>query len=268
MKMEISLEDLKQIELNLLITFADFCDKNNFRYYLCGGTLLGAIRHKGFIPWDDDIDILMPRPDYNRLLNQKSKNISEYIKLVDWKTGGTRYPFIKVVDTRTKIKEKYVDSATNVWIDVFPIDGNPASDIKNRFLYRKVLFIRKLLLISVARLGEGTTFRRKIVKGLVSPFAKLIGSSKLCDIINAQAQAYNFEKCSMIGGVLWGYGPQERLNKNAFLSPISVQFENHFFNAPSNYHEYLTNLYGDYMKLPPLEKRVTHAFDAWWEEIE
>lgn len=271
MKKNITSEDLKQIELNILCEFDKICSRENLRYYLCGGTLLGAVRHKGFIPWDDDIDVLMPRPDYNILLNTISSDcLPEYMEIQTWKNGKNQYPFIKIVDTRTHVQEKYLNTSfdAHVWIDIFPLDGNPSNDFKNKFLYKKVKFYRFLLTTGISRYGKGTTAFRTLVKAFFYPLALLLGNYNLCKLVDKASSRYDFGKCKFVGGVLWGYGPQERLCKDEYLPITKLEFEKHLFNAPSNYDTYLSNLYGNYMVLPPVENRIVHGFEAWWEEEE
>ena len=262
-----SLEELKKIELELLLAFDEFCKKNNLKYYLCGGTLLGAVRHKGFIPWDDDIDVFMPRPDYNKLLNMQIDNVvKDNFKLLKWINDTTSYPFMKLVNSCTKVREYYIAEkyTTNVWIDIFPVDGNPRSCLACTYLYKGCFFLRKLLSINTADLNHSTTSLKRILKKIFSPLSNAIGVHTLCNVIDRFASQYDFEKSVFVGGVLWGYGPQERLLKKDFLKSTTVVFEGHEFPAPSNYDTYLRNLYGDYMKLPPVEKRVAHTFEAWW----
>lgn len=263
---KIDLQEIKKIELNMLLEFKSICEKYKLRYYLCGGTLLGAIRHKGFIPWDDDIDILMPRPDFNILMDMTDIDLPSSIKITKWKNYSSPYPFIKIVDLRTCISEKYKakDTLNYIWIDIFPIDGNPESKFKNFFFYKKIKLLKRLLLISISDTSKGTTRIRNVIKKIIYPFATKLGSHDLCRIMDRESSKYPFESSKYIGGVLWGYGPQERLSKEDFLKSTTVVFEGHEFPAPSNYDTYLHNLYGDYMKLPPVEKRVTHSFEAWW----
>lgn len=270
---KLELNEIKQIELSLLIEFDAFCKRHNLYYVLCGGTLLGAIRHKGFIPWDDDIDVLMPRPDYERLMSMEknmANEVPQYMKMFFWKNGTSNYPFIKWVDSRTQISEQYYDDNTSahIWIDIFPIDGNPDDEISLQKLYQKSIRMRKLLLLKYARAGEGKTKLKKVAKIFVKPLVRMLNTSKMCQILDAQASTYDFGSSRYIGGVLWGYGPQERIEKEEFMKPVQVEFEGHEFNAPSNYDAYLRGLYKDYMKLPPKEKRVTHSYKAYIEENE
>ena len=119
---KLSSEEIKQIELNLLLKLDEICKKYKLRYYLCGGTLLGAVRHKGFIPWDDDIDVLMPREDFEKLLRLEKKQKQDTVeKIVSWKSGNSIYPFIKLINTNTVLKEKYLSEefTTGIWIDIF-----------------------------------------------------------------------------------------------------------------------------------------------------
>ena len=103
-------DEVKKIELQLLLKFDELCKKHDLQYSLCGGTLLGAIRHKGFIPWDDDIDVMMPRDDFEKLLKLEKTQASDQVeKLVSWKSGKSIYPFIKMINTKTVLKEKYLD---------------------------------------------------------------------------------------------------------------------------------------------------------------
>lgn len=269
---KLSVDEIKQVELQLLLDFDHLCKKNNLYYTLCGGTLLGAIRHKGFIPWDDDIDVLMPRPDFDRLINNDHIDYScipDYAKVVHWKDGSMNYPFMKLVDTRTRMDAKYFNAEmniNNIWIDIFPIDGNPDNPKELRRVYRKSLFLRKLLTLQLAQKGEGKSRFKRIVKPVFIRICSLIPTHFLCEKIDNLGRKYDFNSVKNIGGIVWGYGPQERIRKSGYMKPVKVEFEGYTFNAPSNYDEYLTNLYHDYMQLPPEDKRVTHDIVAYMDE--
>lgn len=266
---KLSHREVQEVELNILVEFDKFCKKNNLYYTLSGGTLLGAIRHKGFIPWDDDIDVMMPRPDFDRLLYGKdldTSDLPDYLHIASWKDKSLPFPFIKVLDSRTKTDVDFYNEKLNVneiWIDVFPIDGNPDDDTELKNIFKKSLRLRKVLNLKLAKSGEGKTAFKRFFKPFLIQLFKVVDIYALCEKIDRLSKTYDFDKCTKVGGITWGYGPQERIDKKAFLTGTGVEFENGTFNAPSNYHEYLTGLYKDYMQLPPEEKRVIHGLDAY-----
>lgn len=263
---EIDINEIKQIELEMLIEFDAFCKKNNLRYYLAGGTLLGAIRHKGFIPWDDDIDLVMPREDYNKLLDMEKNVLSDDMSLITWRNGSI-YPFIKIINNKTLVYEYMNNKPTSVWIDIFPIDKNPEDQRINRKFYKQMFYIRKSVEMSNARFGTGSSKLKTIRRSILHPFFSLIGTKKLCELTNKYAQKYKDTNSKYIGCVVWGYGEKEKVREDSFFKAIQVEFEGHLFPAPSSYDEYLTNLYGDYMKLPPVGERVTrHDIKAYRKE--
>ena len=256
----------------MLLSFREICEKNNLYYTLCGGTLLGAVRHKGFIPWDDDIDVLLPRPDYDRLINRFGIDLSflpDYYKLVSWKEYTFDYPFMKLTDTRTQIENPYlgkVFQSNHIWIDIFPIDGNPEDDQELEKLFRHAIFIRQLIRLKTANPNAGKTRLKRFLKPLLVNLISRMDNQKLCKKLDDISKTYSFEDSKHIGGVLWGYGPQERIDKEAYLTPVPIQFEGEIFNAPSNYEEYLSHLYGDYMTLPSVDKRFTHEITGYIED--
>lgn len=269
---KLELSEIKDIELNLLTEFDKLCRKNHLYYTLSGGTLLGAIRHKGFIPWDDDIDVMMPRPDYDRLLNDldiDKSGLPEHMRLASWKNGEINYPFIKLVDTRTKISVDYYNPEYDVdslWIDIFPIDGNPSDEKQLRRIQGKSKLYRKILCLRMAKEGEGKTFFKRMFKPVLIRLLSFVRPSVMCRRIDALARSYDFEQSEYAGCIVWGYGPGERMHKANYLKPMEVEFEGRTFIAPASYDEYLTGLYHNYMQLPPEDKRKVHGIDAYMKQ--
>jgi lipopolysaccharide cholinephosphotransferase len=270
MNKEISLAEIRKIELNLLKELVKVCKGNNLRYFLAGGTLLGAIRHHGFIPWDDDIDVLMPRKDYMQLIAIFKAENKENLKIFSiYYNSDYYYTFLKLVDTRTKMidPQKLVVKDLGVGIDIFPMDGMPEDKAATKRLLKKIRRYSKMQY--AARLPAFPNNYRwyKMMQMSVRYFlGKRIGYKKLIQKIENLATQYDFEICDYIGCLVAGYGIKERVSKKAFESTIKVQFEDGFFDAPIGYEEYLSNLYGDYMQLPPKEKRVLpHKNKAYWK---
>lgn len=263
---EIQTEDAKMLK-----TIIEYCNKHNITYYLCGGTLLGAIRHKGFIPWDDDIDIIMPRPEYDKFekLVKKDNYKIEELEINAFEFGNLNKPFIKVNNPNIIIDNHFLEDEyeKNLWIDIFPMDGLPEDDEKCKKIFRKSLFLRKVLSMITVKdsviIKETKNKATMPAKFLVRIFLRNeFGYRLISKKIIKNSKKYQYDKCEYVGGSLWGYGPQERMKKENMKS-IIVEFEGIKANTFACYDEYLTNLYGDYMQLPPVEKRIVHNIKAY-----
>jgi lipopolysaccharide cholinephosphotransferase len=270
MNKKISLPEIREIELDLLKELVKVCKANNLRYFLAGGTLLGAIRHQGFIPWDDDIDVLMPRKDYMQLVEIFNVENKENMKIFSiYNNSDYYYSFLKLVDTRTTLIEhqKLLIKDLGVSIDIFPMDGMPESRVETKRLLKKIRQYYKMQY--AARLPGFSSDCRwyKFVQMYVRYIlAKRIGYKKLIKNIENLTTKYDYETSDYIGCSVAGYGIKERVSKKAFESAIEVQFEDGYYNAPIGYDEYLSNLYGNYMQLPSKEKRVSgHKTEAYWK---
>ena len=254
-------EEQKNIMLDLLQKTADFCEKNNIRYFLCGGTLIGAIRHKGFIPWDDDIDISMPRPDYDRFISlfNKPENYYQVICMENNKEYG--FPFAKVHDTRTFVNElQYAKDQFGVYIDIFPIDG--VGEDEQVF---RILRLRKLL-----HTKKANYFQRTIAKKIINTFGKILllpfSAHYILKLMDKEARKYPYGSTPRAGIIINPYGTREIMDLHIFDKSIPKQFENGNYMVPEGYDAWLRSIYGDYMQLPPEDKRYSpHVSIAYWK---
>jgi len=262
-----TIEETKQVELDILIAFANFCDRHQLKYYLAYGTLIGALRHKGFIPWDDDIDVQMPREDYNRLIDIFDEmNTVEHIQLVNPNDKKARHSFVKLIDIRTVKIESGVDyqfGELGVDIDVFPIDGQPDSDnVFNRW-YKKLHNYYQLYTYCVLKpIGS-----LKRVVG-VAILRALINKRLLNRKINRLHAEYPYEQSKYVGAIESAFNSiKNRFEKECYSDHILVEFEGHLFKAPIKYDYILTKMYGNYMEFPPTEKQVTHHSNiTYWRD--
>lgn len=255
--------EIKTRLLEMLDLFVAFCTQNNIRFSLSGGTLLGAIRHHGFIPWDDDIDLCVPRPDYEKLLSMRNQFYSqtglEITGFMDLDPHET--PFIKIIDKNYPAKIGTDIDWSFLWIDVFPVDGLPEDLNRTKMIYNKALLCRRFifLLISTPE-SKSNSFARLFMKTIGTACRALPGSlknaNKSLDKINKSITYGATQYCGVVG---WGmYGAGERFSKSDFENFTTVDFEGHKYPAMGCWHEYLTGIYGDYMQLPPIDKRKTH----------
>ena len=257
----IDADELKAIQLDLLRKTAEFCEKNSIRYFLCGGTLLGAIRHKGYIPWDDDIDISMPRPDYDKFINtfNKPNNYYQVIAMSNDRRYG--FPFAKVHDTRTFVDElQYAKDHFGVYIDIFPIDG--VGEDEQVF---RILRLRKLL-----HTKKANYFQRTLLKKVINSCGKIIllpfSTHYILKMMDKEARKYPFGSTSRAGIIINPYGTREIVDLTVFDNPIPMRFEDREYMVPAAYDKWLRSIYGDYMQLPPEDKRHSpHVSIAYWK---
>lgn len=261
----LSLREIQTSELKIFDALVSFLDENNIPYFLAGGTMLGAIRHKGFIPWDDDIDIAIPRPDYERFLRlTKNSPIDGYFPVLSARYTNLHYPFIKIIDPNIVISGKSSDDK-NLWVDVFPVDGFPKDIKKSKRIVRRAKFYKGIMYLKqtcfVDLFKEDKTLFNRILRVILKPFSLLFPAMFCAKRIEAIAQKYDYSSSSYCGVIAWGYGIQERIPKK-YTEQKSVIFENRRCSGIVGYDYYLSSLYGNYMELPPVEKRSTHSIDA------
>lgn len=270
-KQQIFLDELRRLEFNLLTMVVSICDANQLRYYLGYGTLLGAVRHKGFIPWDDDIDILMPRPDYLRLIEIIDQGNFANMKMLSLQNEKDYfYPFAKLIDTRTILyldcnQTEEVELGVN--IDIFPLDGLPENIHKSNILLITMYVLRIIWAVSNKKFPhQGKTWYIRLVKMVLAVFFKPFGYKRVLRVMDYFATRYAYDSSNYIGCVVWGEGPQERINRKYFTNADKLEFEGKQFVVPYDYDRYLSNIYGDYMQLPPENERISqHKWQAYWK---
>lgn len=263
---EIKLEELKVIQLDVLQAIHDFCQNNEIIYSLACGTALGAVRHKGYIPWDDDIDIYLLRDDYNKLLQSYPKG-GRYQLISMERNGEWDRPYAKAYDSSTVFDENYYCSVKiGVGIDVYPVDYVPEDfDEWKRFDNRRRRW-QKYLIMKQIRFNKerpaSKNFFILLAKTMLLPFSR----RTISKFIDSRIKVYNSIGGQWVFESAQGMIQKNRFNKKVFEQTIPVEFEDRKFMLFKDYDEYLKNGYGDYMKLPPVEKRVAHhSYKAYWK---
>jgi len=259
-----STEDLKGLHDVLLMMLKDIdrvCKENNIKYNLCGGTMLGAVRHQGFIPWDDDIDISMLREDYERFINLDKScfNYGMFIEHIG-NTLGYGHVFAKVMLPGTINRERFTENVNchkNIYIDIFPIDDTTSNMRKLKSQYNKCRILSKLLLLNCNYKFEPNTVVKKFIYYCGYKFSKLLNKEKLYKSWFKAATKYSNVKNETRMVMFACY----KLEKEAMPSyyydeQTEISFEGSYFSCPKMYEEYLTHLYGDFRKLPPKENQI------------
>ena len=258
------MNDFQKKLLEVYESFQKFCKQHDIQYYAYGGTLIGAIRHHGFIPWDDDIDVLMLPEDYQKFCSFKGK-INDHFDIVDSRDNGYwLYDLAKFVDTKTTLWEvKEHPFITGVYIDIFPLaECNYSEGRKLLLNYRRLSFLldRAMSSFSLTGFRENLKADKKfnlqslIYAVLGLPLFKVIWKQKHTKCLN-NIKKGNGDKYVSYESM---YGEREIYKKEWFESSSSMPFETLTIPVPNGYHEILTQVFGDYMQLPPEEKRVSH----------
>lgn len=253
-------DETKQTELSILSYIDSVCKKYQIRYYLAYGTLLGAIRHKGFIPWDDDIDIYMPRKDYDVFIKLMAGNEDSHYRVLSiYNNSDYYYEFAKVVDSRTRLETKNIKKIEfeGVWVDIFPLDDAPKYLRMTKWLLNCIVACRVL--------SVNLKFLPNKYPRILFPLwavAKLIGPRFFLEMSDRIARS---GKSNEYVGYMCSMGVSKYYFKKQWCAEtIMVDFEGKQYPAFRQYDEYLKFQYGNYMQLPPEEKRIPHPVEAYW----
>lgn len=266
MARQLTLREIQLAELDILLEFDRICKENSLKYSLDSGTLLGAIRHKGFIPWDDDIDVIMPRPDYEKFISVFTNTAKKNFYLTDDRGDNAQYPFIKMCDRNIEVKENEFDEIPNLWIDIFPVDGFPESEKKiKRILQKSQFYLKMICFEKWTSLKTYGGRHSKFVAFFIKLFVKAYGIKRVYKNLNKLISKYPYESAKRVGKVIWSVvtDPVRVMPKKAYETMISIGFEHHEFSVLVEWDKYLRGSYGDnYMQLPPEEERIVHGFIA------
>ncbi|WP_338146883.1 LicD family protein [Ligilactobacillus agilis] len=263
---EISIKETQRISLELLNVVANVCEEQHLRYALIYGTLIGAVRHQGYIPWDDDIDIMMPRPDYEKLLQYLKENIAVYPHLQVFNPDECAdYPYMitRISDNRYVIdvdnEEPY---GMGVFIDVYPYDGLGNSKKEALKFGLKGDRLSSLCYQATRRrfaIETTTSNVRKILKYPVYLYAKLRGKEVFQRKLAKLAGIKEYDESNYVGCAVWlSWGEKDIFPRKWFEETMLVNFDKYKFRIPKEYDALLRYEYGDYMKLPPKKERVGH----------
>lgn len=258
MKEGFDLNKLKEIEMNLFREFIRICDKHQLKWFVLGGTCLGAVRHQGFIPWDDDIDVGMPRDQYDKFLVIAPKELpsSYFVQSI---ISDKDFPanFAKLRDSNTTFIEASMSSFNinhGVYIDIFPLDGYKKSkwfDFKNAIYSRRIGYSFNIECKNECFIDK---VKQHIIKMLLPSLSKTVRKR---DVLFRQ---FDYYSSGLVANFCGAWGRKEIVSRRYFGEGVKGIFEGIDVNLPTDYDSYLSSLYGDYMVLPPEEKRVAHHY--------
>lgn len=237
-----NLKKLKKQELELLLKIDEICKENNLEYYLAYGTLLGAIRHKGFIPWDTDIDIMVKISHYDKFCKILNKKLPKKMYLFQRENDSSYENLFARVGLRKKAHHK-------LHIDIFPIVGAPKNELMQKIILKvaylndRLYFLKKVDLYS----NYNRRFSKKIIAFLLKNILFIIPSKLFVHIFNKLKTLYPIKYTEKVYNISGSYGYKELIPKSYLGEPVKKEFEGHLFSAPEMWDDYLTHIYGDYM---------------------
>lgn len=252
-----NIEEVHEHILRIAKAVDDVCSQHGLRYYIWAGTMIGAIRHNGFIPWDDDLDIAMPRADYNKLIENAAKWLPQPYEMVCTENDSTYpLPFGKIQDASTTLIERmHLRYLGGIYIDVFPIDGAPENWLTRKLHFAKYEYYKRVLYLihrDPYKHGHGPSSWIPLL------CRKLYSMQEVQQNIRKLLQKYDFDKCRLVAD--YDDGSNGTLLKSTLGTPTPYKFEDTVLKGVADYNTYLSNKYGNYMAIPPHDKQRQHNF--------
>lgn len=262
----LTLREIQLAELDILKQFDSFCRAHDICYSITAGTLLGAVRHKGFIPWDDDIDVFMPRPDYEKLLGLAGAVEAEtgYVLSGHHDIELSVSPFAKLVDPCIFVMAEDLFTPEHLWVDVFPVDGLENDPHKLKVQCYKADLMRLMLAAKTSPVKSAHGMARRLVKRLFWIVGLPMSARDVAEHMTLHGKRVSFESADIVGPMIFSSCVlRDSFPRKAFDDMTTLEFEGESFPSIGCWDAYLTSVYGDYMQLPPVEKRATHGLTAW-----
>ncbi|SEK88910.1 LicD family protein [Ruminococcus albus] len=269
------LKQLQQVELGILRDVIEICNRHKLRYYMLGGTLLGAVRHKGFIPWDDDIDIGMPRPDYDKFIRIAAEELKSPYDIYTTNNGKGEYSYYyaRVVNKKTRLLRKMSQKEVKipVWIDVFPLDGVPNDNKvvdkwlkKCRFRFRIFNYSQYSYFVNLSRKHDNDNFFTKTFRYLFYylRIENLISTKWAWRRLDNLLKAYDYDECDSLINFCGAWGVREMFSKSIYGKGKLYKFEDMELIGPENYDFVLSQMYGDYMTPPKDADKNRHNIEV------
>lgn len=253
--MEVDAKTLQTRLLDMAKQFHALCVANGLRYYVIGGTCIGARRHRGFIPWDDDIDVGMPRSDYEKLCALPKTAFPENLELRFYRnTPNSPFHFVKLVDNTTTVVERaYLDYVEGLFLDVFPLDGaeNPDNSFWERLRFQRIWFLKGMIYYHCMTWGKKSWLKKMLVF-----VAKHMSLRKLHERTERLMTRRAYGDSEYAANFFGAWKEKEVYPKRLLGNPTLYSFEDTELYGPEDIDGYLRHVYGDFMRLPPVEKRV------------
>lgn len=261
----LSLEEIHEIELKIVSDIDRVCRKNGIKYTIIGGTLIGAVRHGGFIPWDDDIDIAICRSDYDKFIKIYSKEKGNDFSIFEYRLNNEYYyPFIKVSYNLTSLSEYNYLPIKNLGVnlDIFPVDLVSNKNLDKKL--KKIEYYRKALssCFSIPEKVQSNPLKR-LFKRIYYPFSY---SYYLKKIDKMSVFLGDSNECELAGVLVNGTGKKDLFKKSIFDEYTDIKFENLNLMAVKDYTYFLEHRFGDYMKMPPKDQQVAHPSHSVWKK--